>query len=229
MIQNEDRPGRKLANSNYGLRLSTLKYGWDISGFYYHSLDAQQTFYREVRYPVAASAPLFVYRPRHDQIAQLGATLAKDLDWAVLKGETVYTDGRKFNVARLSQPDGLVQQNTLDYALGLDFNPHAEMRLNLQFFQRIYVDHDPDILQDRSESGVSMLVNGKLRPALEAQVLLIHSLNRSDWLLRPRLAWSVEKNWRLMVGADVFHGPATGLFGRYDSKDRLYSELRYSF
>ena len=229
VIQNEDRPGRKLANSNYGLRLSTLKDGWDVSGFYYHSLDAAATFYRDVTNPVAAPGPVFVYRPRHDQIDQLGATMAKDLDWAVLKGEAVYTDGRKFNVTRLSQADGLVRQNTLDYALGLDFNLPAETRLNLQFFQRITADHDADVLQDRRESGASMLVNGKLNSTLEGQVLLIHSLNRSDWLLRPRLAWNFEKNWRLMVGADVFHGPATGMFGRYDNQDRLYSEIRYSF
>lgn len=229
VIQDENRPGRKLANSNYGLRLSTLKGGWDVSGFYYHSLDAQASFYREVTTPIAAPAPVFVYRPSHDPIDQLGATLTRDLDWAVLKGEAVYTDGRRFNVTRLSQADGLVQQNTFDYALGLDISLPAETLLNLQFFQRIYADHDPDTLQDRRESGASVLVNGKLGQGLDGQVLLLSSLNRSDWLLRPRLAWSIQQNWRLMIGVDIFHGPATGLFGRYDNKDRLYTELRYSF
>ena len=224
VILGEQFPERKLAHSNYGLRLSTLKNGWDVSGFYYHSLDAAATFYRETT-PTAA----FIYQPRHDPIDQFGGTLAKDLGSVVLKGEAVYTNGRKFNVARLLQSDGLVAQNTFDYALGLDFSLPAETRLNLQFFQRIYNNHDPDILQDRMESGASILLNGKLTSTLEAQALLIHSLNRSDWLFRPRLSWAMEKNWRLMLGADVFKGPATGLFGRYDNQDRLYSEVRYSF
>ncbi len=229
VIQDENRPGRRLANSNYGLRLSTLKSGWDVSGFYYHSLDAQASFSREVINSIAAPSPIFVYQPRHETIDQWGATMTRDLDWALLKGEAVYTEGRRFNVTRLSQPDGLVRQDTFDYALGLDFSLPAETRLNIQFFQRVTAGHDPDTLQDRHESGASLLVNKKLGQGLEGQALLISSLNRSDWLFRPRLAWSVQQNLRLLAGADIFHGPATGLFGRYDNKDRLYTELRYSF
>ncbi len=227
MILNEDLPNRKLANTNYGLRLSALTGGWDVSGFYYHSLDAEASFYRQVTGPIAT--PAFIYRPRHDPIDQLGFTMTLDLDWAVLKGEAVYTDGRGYPVTRLNQTDGLVRQNTFDYAIGLDLSQPAETRLNMQYFQRVYADHDPDTLQDKVESGASLLVNGKLGQGLEGQVLLISSLNRSDRLLRTRLSWNIQQNWRLMVGADVFHGPATGMFGRYDNKDRLYTELRYSF
>ena len=45
--RNEDIPARKLSNSNYGLRLSTLKNGWDASGFLYSSMDTNPTFYRD--------------------------------------------------------------------------------------------------------------------------------------------------------------------------------------
>lgn len=226
IIQGESTPPRKLANSNYGLRLSTLQNGWDVSGFLYHSLDSAATFYRD---PVSGPSPAFVYHPRHDAINQAGGTLAKDLGWTVLKGEAVYTDGRKFNVTTLSQADGLVASRTLDYALGLDFTLPLDVRFNFQLFQRIYANYDPAILQDKRESGVSFLVNGKLVPKLEGQVLLISSLNRNDYLFRPRLVWSLEQNLRLISGVDVFHGPPTGLFGRYDQRDRVYAEFRYSF
>lgn len=226
LIQGEELPARKLANSNYGLRLSTLQNGWDVSGFLYHSLDSAATFYRD---PVTGSSPAFVYRPRHDAINQVGGTLAKDLGWSVLKGEAVYTNGRKFNVTNPLQADGLVASRTLDYALGLDFTLPSDVRLNLQLFQRIFANYDPTTLQDKRESGATFLVNGKLAPKLEGQVLLISSLNRNDYLFRPRLIWSLEQNWRLMGGVDVFHGPPTGLFGRYDQRDRAYAEIRYSF
>ena len=226
VIRNEDRPARKLANSNYGLRLSSLRDGWDVSGFFYHSLDVQATFYRDV---VFGAAPTLIYSPRHDPIDQLGATLAKDLDGVVVKGEAVYTRGRRFNVTRLSQPHGLVAEDTLDYALGVDLTPADDTRLNLQLFQRYYADYDADTLQDRRESGLSLLLRHKLAAALEGQVVLIHSLNRNEWLLRPQLNWNFVKNWRLLFGADVFKGPPTGFFGRYDRQDRIYSELRYSF
>ena len=163
-------------------------------------------------------------------IDQVGGTFAKDLGSVVLKGEAVYTNGRQFNVlTRLAQPNGLVAQNTVDYALGLDFNLPSDTRLNVQFFQRIYTDHDPDIIPSKFESGASVLLDFKLGNNVEGRALLVHSLNRNDWLFRPKISWNFEKNWRLAVGADIFGGPPTGLFGRYDNNDRVYTELRYSF
>jgi hypothetical protein len=220
----EDRSGRNVGNSNYGIRLSQLINGWDISGFYYHSLDASPTFYR-----VSDPAEPLVFQPRHDKIDQAGATLAKDFGSIVLKGELVYTDGRKYNLLRPTAENGLVRQDTLDYVLGLDFSLPAETRMNLQFFQRVFFAHDPDIVPDRVENSASILLNGKPWQKVEAQVLLIHSLNRSDWMFRPRLSWNFERNWRWAIGADVFGGQPTGLFGRFDQNDRVYTEMRYSF
>ena len=225
-FQGEHRPARKLENSNYGLRLSTLTKGWDVSGFYYHSVDAAQTYYRQV---IPLPSPVFVYQARHDKINQFGGTVANDLGGTVLKAEAVYTNGRKYNVTRIGPLDGLVEQGTLDYAVGLDFNLPAETRLNVQFYQRIYTNHDPDTLQSKRESGVTLLVNTKVGHNVEAQALLIHSLNRSDWMFRPKISWGFERNWRFAVGADIFGGPPTGLFGQYRNNDRVYSELRYSF
>jgi hypothetical protein len=220
-------PSRKLDNSNYGVRLSSLKSGWDFSGFYYHSLDAAPTFYR-MGVPAAPPAPL-IFQARHDKIDQVGGTVSKDLGATIFKGELVYTDGRKFNVTRLAQPDGLVKQNTLDYAMGLDFTFGADTRLNFQAFQRVFFDHDPGIIADKLESGVSLFALTKLARNVEAQTLLVHSLNRRDWMLRPRVTWGFEKNWRVAVGADIFSGPQTGFFGRYNGADRIYTELRYAF
>jgi len=204
------------------VRLSQLSQGWDVSGFWYSSMDSQATFYRDVSNPQ-------VFYPRHDRIWQAGATVAKDFQSFVLKAEAVYTDGRRFNVTDLSPGDGLVRQNTLDWVAGLDFNPGPDTRVNTQLFQRIFFDHAPNTLFDQYESGVSLLVNHKLPHDWEAEALLIHSLNRSDWMLRPKLTWKFQPNWKLNMGADVFGGPPTGLFGQYDQQDRVYSELRYDF
>ena len=223
--RNEVRPPRNLSNSNYGLRLSTLKSGWDISGFAYSSMDINPTFYRD-----AVSVPgTYIYQARHDRINQFGSTLAKDFGSFVLKGEMVYTRGRQFSVVREADGNGLARQNTLDWALGLDFTLPADTRLNMQVYQRTFFDHDPDLISDKHENGYSLLLNHKFTDALEAQATWIASLNRTDWLFRPRVMWSFERNWRLAVGADVFKGPPLGLFGTYSGRDRVYSEVRYSF
>lgn len=220
----EDRAGRNVGNSNYGIRLSQLMNGWDVSAFYYHSLDAMPTFHR-----VSQSWEPLLFQAQHNEIDQAGGTVAKDLGSAVFKGEFIYTHGRRFNVTRPTALDGLVQQDTIDYALGLDFTLPLDVRMNLQFFQRAYLNYDRDIFQDRLESGGSIFLQGDLWRNFQGQMLLIHSFNRDEWMLRPRLTWSFARNWRLAAGADIFNGPATGLFGRFDDSDRIYTEIRYAF
>jgi hypothetical protein len=222
----EARPKRNLSNTNYGGRVGTLIDGWDLSSFYYRSSDASPTFYRQV---VAAPQPAVVFQARHDRIHQFGATVTKDFGAFVLKGEGVYTRGRKLNVLRLADDDGVVPQNSVDWVVGLDFTPTPRSRFNVQFFQRATLDRDPDVIPQARENGYTLFFSNKLTDRVEAQVLWISSLNRTDWLLRPRVTWQFETNWRLAVGADVFHGPPLGLFGQFEKRDRVYGELRYSF
>lgn len=226
LFDNEQFPRRTPSNSNYGLRLSYLANGWDMSGFYYRSMDAAPTFYRQV---VVSPQPAFVYQARHDRIDQFGGTLAKDLGTTVLKAEAVYTHGRGYGVVTPDDDDGIVRQNTLDIVGGLDFALPADTRLNLQLFARTFFDHDPNIIYKRHEPGFSVLLNHRLGDRLTAEVLWIASLARTDWMLRPRVIWNFETNWSAIFGVDVFQGPPLGFFGQFDNRDRVYTELRYSF
>lgn len=225
-ILNEKFPTRNLSNTNYGMRLSILRDGWDVAAFAYSSMNVSPTFYRAI---VAAPLPTVVYQPRHDRIEQFGSTVAKDFGSVVLKAETVYTRGLKYQVNNLTDPDGVVAQDTLLWVLGLDLTQFTDTLINVQIFQGHIFDRNPDIVPSTNESGYSLLLNHKFGDKIEAQALWIASLNRTDWMLRPRVSWNFEKNWRLVVGVDIFNGPPLGYFGRYDAKDRVYSELRYSF
>jgi hypothetical protein len=223
IYRNEVKPALGLAKGNFGLRASFLRSGWDLSGFVYRSMDVQPTFYRQV---IGTTA---YFQPRHERINQIGATLTKDFGSVVLKAEGVYTRGRKFGVLDPADADGLVAQNTLDWAAGLDFSLTSNARFNVQLFQRVFYAHDPRLMPEKHENGYSLYLNTKLGNRWEAQAIFISSLNRTDWLFRPRLQWNFEKNWRLLAGFDLFKGPPAGLFGQFENHDRFYSEIRYSF
>jgi hypothetical protein len=147
----------------------------------------------------------------------------------VLKGEVVFTQDRLFGVIRLSDADGVVSQDALDYILGIDYSLPQSSRLNLQFFQRWYPDHDPDMIPKRLESGASIYVSTQVSDALEAEVMWIEGLNRHDWMACPKLKWDLNSQWRWTVGADFFNGASDGLFGRFADKDRVYSDVRFIF
>lgn len=224
IIEGEKKPTRSLENTNYGLRASTLIDGWDLSAFGYRSTDIDANFYRR-----DAPGPTVVFRPSHDRITQFGGTLAKDMGNFVMKAEAVYNRGKGFSVLRFPDPTGVARLNYVDYLLGADITLGGDTRLNAYAFQRYFTKYDDDIVYDRTESGITALLSHKFSNSLEAQALFITSLNRSEWAFRPKIVWGFARNWRLNVGADILHGPPLGFFGRFDQRDRIYTDLRYSF
>ncbi len=114
-------------------------------------------------------------------------------------------------------------------ALGVDYNPWSDLRLNFQVVGRSLSHHDASMLVGKNEFAGSILANWKLNSTWETEVLWVKSFNRSEGWVSPGLAWKMTPSLRLRVGADFFYGPPTGVFGRYDHDDRVTSELRYSY
>ena len=219
-VRGEVRPDASPGNSNWGGRVSRLIGGWDVSGFYYRSLDVAQTFY-----VVGPNE----FQPRHDRISQLGGTFAKDFGEFVLKGEVVHTRGRQFLTADPTAPNGLVGQDTLDYVVGVDIPAFDDGRINIQYFARRAANHEPATGLERTEDGASILVGTRIASGWETEALLVSMLNRTDYMFRPKLKWAAGKNLKVTFGVDVFGGKQNGLFGRYDDSDRVYTEARWSF
>ncbi len=226
-VADERRPKDSLENTGYGARFSYLWSGWDVAGFFFSSPDLKAAYARTL---VGGSTPLVRYTPVHERVARMGGTFAKDVGAALVKGEIVYTRDRPFSVPRISEPDGLVPLDLVDYVVGLEYTTEQSLRLNFQFFGRYFTRYDTDVVPDRHETGVSALVSREFpRLRLEPEILFIYSLNRPDWLLSAKLAWRLDEAWRLRFGVDLLQGPADGLFGQYADKDRVFGELRYSF
>jgi len=222
-----ERTPHSLRDSAFGLRTSYLVKGWDLAAFYFGSVDANPTFFRST---VFIPGPTISYRPDHERIHQAGVTASKDVGSFIVKGEAIYTWNRFFSVTRASDADGVVRQNFLDYILSAEFPLPMESRLNLQFFQRIFTNHDPDIVPRTVESGASLFASTKLfNEKVEPEFLLIHSLNQIDWMARFKINWYFAQNWRLVAGTAFMGGRKLGLFGRFDKQDRVFTELRYTF
>jgi len=227
VFQDPVQPDRNLGNSNYGVRANTLVSGWDLAAFYYRSLSSSPTFYR-----VATGTPgqPFVFQPRYDRIWQAGGTVTKDLGEMVLRAETVYASGQGYGVTSLAAPQGVVQHSTLDYILSVEFPLPGDTRLNVQGFQRVYYDGGGGDIAIKSDGfGASIFLSTKLTSTLEPQILWIQNFKDAGGLVRPRLNWNAAKNSMLSFGFDIFTGPSDGYFGRYNNRDRVYTELRYDF
>ena len=213
-----------LGDGNWGLRVSHLVDGWDLSAFYYRSHDISPTV--EALQPGLASM-------RHDRLHQVGGTFSKDLGRFVLKGEAVHTRGRSLNTfTPAAVPGGvavgLAPTDMVDYALGVDV-PAGDWRFNAQYYGRWLDNHHPAMASDRSETGLTFQAVRSFGSDVEVEMLAVTSLNRSDYMLRPKLTWKFAPAWRMVTGLDVFGGDDAGLFGSYDRSDRAYVELRHWF
>lgn len=224
-FNSEVYPTHDLGNTNYGFRASTLQNGWDLSAFYYRSTDVSPTFYRQV---TLAPVPTVSYTPRHDRIWQVGGTVGKAFQSVVAKAEAVYTSGRSFNVTDLSQPTGVVPQDTLDYIVGLDCTLPQDTRVDVQYYERYYFNHNPSLLYDTHERYVSLLVSRKIH-GFQPEFFIIPSLNREDRMVRASVDWTPAANWHFTTGVVTFSGSPTGIFGRFSTDNRVYADLRRDF
>ncbi len=217
------KPANSLGNSNFGVRGGFLKEGWDVAAFFYRSSDRETVFASglDARGPVITPIA-------GNRISQLGATLSKDIDFAVLKSEAVVTHGKSLATAALNA-DGFTKHNTLEWLIGLDIPvPDSEARLNVQAIQRVVLNHNDALLSPKNQSYASLQLtypSGKW----EASVLAIEGLNQSERLIRPKVTYKATKNTRVSLGADFFSGSAQGLLGQFESKDRVYLRVKHNF
>jgi hypothetical protein len=226
LFRDPDHPARSLRNSNYGVRANTLVSGWDLSAFYYRSFSTQPTFYREA---TGDPSRPFVFQPRHDRIWQVGGTLSKDFGDFVLRGEAVYTHGQGVTIGDLITVQDVARRSTVDWIVGLDWPLPRDSRINVQLFQRVYRGGDDDLVVRNGGPGASVFVSTKLTNALEPQLLYIQYFSDGGGLIRPRVNWMPMPNLVVGFGVDIFTGAANGFFGRYNDRDRFYTEARYSF
>jgi len=198
-----------------------------MAAFYYRSFSTAPTFY--VRPPDEQSA-VATFQPRYDRIWQVGATLGKDFDDFVLRAETVYTHGQGYNSGMSIESQSVVERPTLAYIVSVDIPLPRDSRVNLQAFQNIFLrggGHDVTVRNDGL--GMSILASTKLSGGLEPQILWIQNFSAAGGLIRPRLDWHAARNTTVGFGVDVFTGPSSGYFGRYNIRDRAYTEIRYNF
>jgi hypothetical protein len=220
------KPARTLSNSNYGVRANTLVSGWDLAAFYYRSFNTHPTWY-----PIAPAAPgqPVRFEPRYDRIWQVGGTVTKDFGESVMRAEAVYTEGLNFTLADVTASPGTNQRSTFDWIVSFEWPFAVDSRFNVQLFQRYIDGGDDDLFVKSGGLGASIFVSYRPDERWELQLLYIQSFADAGGLIRPRVNWYPAQNWAIGFGVDIFTGPDFGYFGRYDNRDRVYTEARFTF
>lgn len=84
------------------------------------------------------------------------------------------------------------------------------------------IQHQSGLVRDQADTTLTFLAQRNLlNDTLVAEVLLIHSTNYRDGLIRPKVSDEWHDNIKVWVGMDIFYGNQTGLFGQFARNDRL--------
>ena len=223
-MHDPDEPAKNLGNSEYGLRLSGLVGGWNLSAGHLYVWDDAPARHTRLDLPNAA---LNVSQQYH-RLHVLGFTFANAFGRFVPRGEFSYTLGKYFSTSAAAV-DGLARKDVLYYMLGSDYS-FSDYLFNLQFIQKVIMNYSEGIYEDRIQNNFSFwfqakLINATLRP----EFLSIYDADHGSWLIRPKIAYDLTDHLALIIGTDIIVGDPRSFLGQFDNNDRVYFECKYSF
>jgi len=209
------KPDRFLADSDFGLRYSSFRGGWDITvNYLYHYADFP-VLYQELD---AGSVNI---QPEYERSHLIGGTLSNAFGEFTLRAEIGYSTDT-YHIARNLRSRGISNSPELASVLGLDWQGLSDTFISFQWFQSHLFDYDRNTVRDRTEHTLSFLVQRYFASETwKLELLVLQSLNEHDGLVRPKLTHTMLSNLDVWVSADIFHGNEDGLFGQFDQADRV--------
>jgi hypothetical protein len=219
-----ERPDDFIIDSDFGAKLSAFVGGWDLSlNYAYHYFD-QPVTRRDI------SAAGITVQQGYERTHLLGGTFSNVFGDFTIRGEIGYSSDRYFLTDDITDRDGVIHTSEFSYVLGLDYQGWRDWFVSAQAFQSIVTNAGSGLVRDTKESTATLLTRRDfLNEALQAELLLIHSLNRGDGVLQAAIKYDWRSNIRLKAGADIFYGTSIGLFGQFKEKDRISLGIEIGF
>ena len=219
-----DRPDDILGDSDFAAKFSVFVGGWDLSlNYAYHYFD-RPVVRREI------SPAGVIFRQNYERTHLVGGTFSNVFGDFTLRGEVGFSSNRFFLTEDTSDADGVIHSGELSYVLGLDYQGWRDWFVSAQIFQSIVTDPGPRLVRDRVDTNATLLARRDfMNEALQAEVLLIQSVNEGDGVLQASLEYEWHTNIRLKIGADLFYGKSQGIFGQFKRKDRVTMGFEIGF
>lgn len=223
-LEREEKPGRKFKDADAGVRLSAFLGGWDISLNYLYHYQDQAVLYREV------SEEGVKVTPSYERTHLVGGSFSNVFGDTTFRSEVGYSSDRFFLTNDTKDNDGVFSTGEISYVLGIDYQGWRDWFISGQLFQSVLTNPIHDMTRDENETSATFLLRRYfMNESLKAEALLIQNLNRSDGVLEASMEYEWSTNINLTLGADIFFGSSTGLFGQFEEESRINLGAEFSF
>ncbi len=161
--------------------------------------------------------------------------------WA-LRGESAYVHTRNEDGSRRD-----IQTPFVSYVAGVETDFSGSLNMIVQYMGR-YVFHRYDTsmgLPDDQIAEYSALLTGQLdtvqnavgvrvirkwrSDTLELYLMGVVNLERTNWLIRPRVSYALSSEWKATVGGEIYGGEAVSQFGFLEDNTTAFAQLKWSF
>lgn len=214
-IQDVDKPDNALSDSDIGIRLTSFLSGWDISANYLYHYSDFPVLYQDI------TNNGVVVSPSYERSHLLGGTLSNAFGDVTLRSEIGFNTDSYFISTNIND-QGIKRSAEFSSVIGLDFQGLSDVLLSVQWFQSHLTNYDSSIVRDTTEHTFTLLYEHNFANETWAlKSLLINSVNHGDGVWQNKLNHNLIDNMDIWFGADVFYGQSDGLYGQFNSRDRL--------
>lgn len=227
-LKEDERPNESFSDSDFGLRWTAFKGGWDLTLNYLYHYEDLPVFSRQV--DDTLNAPQITVTPRYQRSHLLGTSFTNSFGDLTLRGEIAYeTD--KAHISKTSyQNDGYTTHDTFSYVLGFDWFGFSDTIVSLQVFQSHLIDSTESLSRPATDTTLTLNIQRDfLNETLRAEILLIQNLHDHDGMIRPKLAYDLNDSLTITLGGDILYGSRQGLYGQFKDNTRAHTTLTYSF
>lgn len=233
-----DKQGSRLDPVQFAARLDRVGAGFDWSVSYFDGVDRDPNFRIA---ELGASGLTVALVHRRERLG--GADFATNLGGFGLRGEVAYA------APAGNATDTFSRHPFIFAVIGADRDIAERFNINLQYvFHLVTAYSDPFRIADPTTRAVAVrgaLLNNQLTRLQQGGTLRIaYATADGAWtmelaaagfatdgsaVIRPKLTYAINDNWKAIAGGDVFFGGSNGFFGQLRHNRTVYSELRYSF
>jgi hypothetical protein len=207
-----------LGDATYGLRVSRRWGGLEVSALGLSGPEPEPTLTLE-----GSGSQIVLIHPRR---SVAGVTAEGQFGAAVWRLEAAHIPDQPVNTlgpAVLSHDD---RARTL-VGVGVDWNAPFNVFANGQIIvDEIEGGRSPAARPLRDVFATVRLQRGFANDTLRLRIEALGAISDGDAVVRPQLDWQANDRWSAAVGADVFVGDRSGLFGQYRDESRLWLRLR---
>ena len=159
----------------------------------------------------------------------LGFGFSKSLSSFIIRGESAFYFGKKFTPAAECMHKGLLERNSINYLLGVDWYPGNEWSLTGQFSDEWIMDYSKSILRPE-HAMVSTLGASKkvLHSNLKLSAFAYLEMEHGSFFCRSSADYALSDNIHVSGGYDWFYGDE-GTFGVYGDNSQFWLKAKYNF